>query len=278
MNVLAFDIETVPDTETGRRLLDLGDLDDQDTGRAMLHRRRQETGGRDFLPLHLHRVVAISVALRQGDRFRVWTLGDRDAGEAEMIARFYEGLERFQPDLVSWNGAGFDLPVLHYRALLHGVPAPAYWETGDNAQAFRWNNYLNRFHWRHLDLMDVMAGFQGRGTAKLEEVAVMLGLPGKLGMHGSLVWDRILDGDIQAVRDYCETDALNTYLVYLRFEVMRGRLDAQGYADEQARVHRFLETAEGEHFQQFLAGWEARPLWQGHNSQDKDSRGTQEED
>ncbi len=263
MNILAFDIETVPDTDSGRRILDLGDLDDADTGRAMLHRRRQETGGRDFLPLHLHRVVAISVALREGDRFQVWTLGDPEAGEAEIVSRFFEGLERFQPDLVSWNGSGFDLPVLHYRALYHGIAAPTYWETGDNAQAFRWNNYLNRFHARHLDLMDVMAGYQARATAKLDEVAVMLGLPGKLGMHGSLVWDRILDGDIAAVRDYCETDALNTYLVFLRFELMRGRLDRSAYAEEQQRVRRFLKESDGKHFGQFLEQWQDQPVWEG---------------
>ncbi|MEA5446143.1 3'-5' exonuclease [Gammaproteobacteria bacterium AB-CW1] len=260
MNILAFDIETVPDTESGRRILDLGDLDDRDTGRAMLHRRRQETGGRDFLPLHLHKVVAISVALRQGDRFRVWTLGEEDADEAEIVARFFEGVERFQPDLVSWNGSGFDLPVLHYRALYHGIAAPTYWETGDNAQPFRFNNYLNRFHSRHMDLMDVISGYQGRATAKLDEVAVMLGLPGKLGMHGSLVWDRILDGDIKAVRDYCETDALNTYLVFLRFEYMRGRLNREEYTAEQERVREFLKASEENHFRQFLEGWQDQPV------------------
>lgn len=263
MNVLAFDIETVPDTVAGRRILDLGDLDDRDTGRAMLHRRRQETGGRDFLPLHLHRVVAISVALRQGDRFRVWTLGDADSDEGEIVARFFEGVDRFQPDLVSWNGSGFDLPVLHYRALYHGIAAPTYWETGDQSQPFRFNNYLNRFHWRHMDLMDVMSGYQARGTAKLEEIAVMLGLPGKLGMHGSLVWDRFLDGDIRAIRDYCETDALNTFLIYLRFQLMRGRLTAAEYEEEQAQVRRFLEDSDSEHFDRFLAGWQDSPVREG---------------
>ena len=60
----------------------------------------------------------------------------------------------------SWNGGGFDLPVLHYRALLHGVQAPRYWEMGDEDTAFRYNNYLSRFHWRHLDVMDVLSGHQ----------------------------------------------------------------------------------------------------------------------
>lgn len=262
MNVLAFDIETVPDVASGRRLNELGDLPDEDVVLAMQAARREQTGGRDFLPPHLHRVVAISVGLRQGDRFRVWSLGEPDAGEAELVRRFYAGIERFQPDLVSWNGTGFDLPVLHYRALLHGVAAPRYWETGDSDQPFRWNNYLNRFHWRHLDLMDVLAGFQGRASARLEEIALMLGLPGKLGMDGSRVWERIRDGDVQAVRDYCETDVLNTYLVFLRFQVVRGHLDAQAYGEEEERVAAFLnEHRDRPHFGEFLEQWQRRPVY-----------------
>ena len=145
MNCFSFDIETVPDVEFGRRLLGLDGIDDEDVASAMTFRHLQKTGS-DFLPLHQHRVVAISVALRSGDSFRVWSLGDADAGEAELVARFFDGIERYTPDLVSWNGSGFDLPVLHYRALKHKVRAARYWETGDGDQSFRWNNYLNRFH------------------------------------------------------------------------------------------------------------------------------------
>ena len=65
-----------------------------------------------------------------------------------------------------------------HSALLHGVPAPRYWDTGEDDAAFRYNNYLNRFHWRHIDLMDVLAGYQSRAAAPLDEIAVMLGLPG----------------------------------------------------------------------------------------------------
>ena len=76
MHCFAFDIETVPDTELGRKLWDLDGLSDKDVGNAMMFRQQQRTGS-DFLPLHQHRVVAISVALRSGDTFRVWTLGGR---------------------------------------------------------------------------------------------------------------------------------------------------------------------------------------------------------
>ena len=256
MHCFAFDIETVPDVDLGRRLWDLEGLSDKDVGNAMMFRQQQKTGS-DFLPLHMHRVVAISVALRSRDSFRVWTLGSADAEEAEIIQRFYDGIERYGPDLVSWNGAGFDLPVLHYRALKHGIQAPRYWEVGDNDRDYRYNNYLSRFHWRHVDLMDVLSGFQIRGRAGLDQVAVMLGYPGKLGMSGDKVWSTWLDGGIQAIRDYCETDVLNTYLVYLRFEFMRGNLDEASLKSELELVRTTLGESESAHFREFLDAWVA---------------------
>ena len=254
MHCFSFDIETVPDTEFGRRMWNLDGLSDVDVGSAMTFMRQQQTGS-DFLPLHLHRVVAISVAFRSGDGFRVWSLGERDADEAEIIGRFFEGIERYSPELVSWNGSGFDLPVLHYRALKHGIQAPRYWETGDNDRDFRYNNYLGRFHWRHVDLMDVLAGFQIRGRASLDQVAVMLGFPGKLGMSGDKVWDCWLEGGIDDIRDYCETDVLNTYLVFLRFEFMRGHLDAAGLAREYEVVRSTLRSMDRPHLNEFLGAW-----------------------
>jgi predicted PolB exonuclease-like 3'-5' exonuclease len=254
MHCFSFDIETIPDVDFGRRMWNLDDLSDEDVGTAMTFMRQQATGS-DFLPLHQQRVVAISVALRTRDTFRVWTLGDRDADEAEIIRRFFDGIERYTPELVSWNGSGFDLPVLHYRALKHGIQAPRYWEMGESDREFKFNNYLSRFHWRHIDLMDVLAGFQMRGRASLYQMAVMLGFPGKLGMSGDKVWQCWLDGGIDDIRDYCETDVLNTYLVYLRFEYMRGNLDDTSLQREYDLVRSTLETMDQPHLNEFLAAW-----------------------
>lgn len=256
MHCFAFDIETVPDVEFGRRMWDFEGLSDEDVGTAMAFMRQQATGS-EFLPLHQQRVVAISVALRSGRDFRIWSLGDRDADEAELVRRFFDGVERYSPELVSWNGSGFDLPVLHYRALRHGIQAPRYWETGDNDRDFRYNNYLSRFHWRHLDLMDVLAGFQMRGRASLDQTAVLLGFPGKLGMSGDQVWGRWLDGGIDDIRNYCETDVLNTYLVYLRFEFMRGNLDATALEREFQNVRDTLRELDQPHLNEFAAAWAA---------------------
>lgn len=256
MNIFVFDIETVPCIEGGRRLYGLDGLSDREVGEVLFHLRRQEKDNSEFLRLHLHKIVAISVVLRSREIFKVWSLGDINAPEAELIQRFFDGIEKFSPTLVSWNGGGFDLPVLHYRALLHGIAAPRYWDCGDDDREFRFNNYLSRYHHRHTDLMDVLSAFQGRAAAPLHEVATLLGFPGKLGMHGGQVWERYLSGELQAIRDYCETDVLNTYLIYLRFELIRGKLSRDAYTQE-CQLARDVMTKEAKpHLQEFLQAWQ----------------------
>jgi predicted PolB exonuclease-like 3'-5' exonuclease len=256
MNTLVFDIETVPDTDLGRRLFHLEDLSDEQVAQIMFTKRRQETGS-EFLSHEQQRVVAISVVMRSRESLKLWSLGDETATEKTLIERFFDGLDKYTPNLVSWNGSGFDLPVLHYRSLLHSVTAARYWEMGDTDQSFRFSNYLSRFHWRHMDLMDILSGFQGRGRASLNDIATLLGLPGKVGMRGADVWPAYLEGGLSRIRDYCETDVLNTYLIYLRFELVRGHLNAAEHHQEVARVRKLLADSTAAHLQEFAAAWPA---------------------
>ena len=255
MNVFVFDIETVPDVASGKKLYGLDGLSDKEVANIMFHKRRQESGT-EFLRLHLQRIVAISVVLRTRDRFTVWSLGDLASTERELIERFYSGIEKYTPTIVSWNGKSFDLPVLHYRALLHGVNASRYWETGDNDNSFRWNNYLSRYHARHTDLMDVIAGYEPRAAAPLDEIATMLGFPGKMGMSGAKVWDEYQAGNLEGIRNYCETDVANTYLVYLRFELMRGHINQTEYEQECQLAKLSLLAEKKAHLTEFVDAWQ----------------------
>ncbi len=248
--VLVFDIETIPDIESGRTLYDLHGLSDEDTASALFALRRQKTG-RDFLPHHLQKIIAISLVLQRGADIKVWSLGDEHTAEPELIQRFFSGLDKHTPTLVSWNGCGFDLPVLHYRALLHGIQAPTYWETGETQSGFRWNNYLNRYHYRHIDLMDTLGSYQSKAFAPLDEIASMLGFPGKMGMSGAHVWKNYQNGEIKAIRNYCETDVLNTYCVYLQFEFMRGTINPSEYQQARANLENMLKQSEKEHLLAF---------------------------
>ena len=142
-NTLVFDIETVPDTVTGSRIWGLMGIEDDDQVKAMRAKRLEKTGYTDFIAHHLHKIVAISAALRSSDGFKIWSIGDAGSSERELLERFFRGIEKFEPVLVSWNGGGFDLPVIHYRSLLHSVEAPHYWEVGDTNRAYRYNNFIN---------------------------------------------------------------------------------------------------------------------------------------
>jgi hypothetical protein len=253
--ILVFDIETIPDAEGVRRVLSFGpELNDTAVVEFALQRRRQ-VAGNDFLPPHLHRVVAISCALRERDSVRVWSLGAPGDGERDIVQRFFDGIEKYTPQLVSWNGSTFDLPVLHYRAMVHGIAGCCYWDLGDDNKDFRYNNYLSRFHTRHTDLMDVLAGYQNRAWAPLDEIARLCGLPGKLGMDGTQVWAAYSRGEIGAIRDYCETDVANTYLLFLRFQLIRGILTPEEHEREVALFRGFLEAQSATHWREFAAAW-----------------------
>jgi predicted PolB exonuclease-like 3'-5' exonuclease len=257
--VLIFDIETIPDVSGLRRLHDLDPaLSDAEVAETAFQRRRAQNGS-DFLPHYLQRIAVISCALRAGGDLRVWSLSEPEQGEAEIVQRFFDGIEKFSPQLVSWNGGGFDQPVLHYRGLIHGVRAPRYWEMGDgdhvDARDFRWNNYINRYHTRHLDLMDLLALYQMRANAPLDELAKLIGFPGKLGMDGGKVWEAWQAGGIADIRDYCETDVMNTYLVFLRFGLMRGEMSREEYDTEIRFVRAALAGLNKAHWREFLAAW-----------------------
>lgn len=252
MRILVFDIETIPDLESSRKLYHLEGLSDEDTHKAVSVLRREKVG-RDFLPLHLQKIVAISVVLAENGTHKVWSLGELASDEKTLIQRFFAGLDKLTPVLVSWNGSGFDLPVLHYRALLHAISAPQYWEMGEKKSDFKWNNYLNRFHFRHLDLMDVLAAYQNKAFAPLDEIATLLGFPGKMGMHGSKVFEAYQQGQLEAIRNYCETDVLNTYCVYLRFELMRGNLSQAQYDETLDGLNSYLLSDPAKlHWQAFV--------------------------
>ena len=253
--VLCFDIETVPDVAGLRLLLDLdAELSDAEVARRAFESRRERTGS-DFLPLHQHRVVAIGCLLRSDEGLLLRCIGSPHDDEAKLLAIFFKQVQRYTPQLVTWNGGGFDLPVMHYRCLVHGTVAPRYWELGDDDREFRWNNYLGRYHSRHLDLMDLLARYTGRANAPLDELARLCGFPGKLGMDGAQVWDAFQAGGIDEIRAYCETDVANTWLMYCRFQRLRGQWDGARYDAELALLRETIASTDAVHWRQFLAAW-----------------------
>jgi predicted PolB exonuclease-like 3'-5' exonuclease len=259
--VLVFDIETIPDI-AGLRLLRGADASLTDAEvYAQECAERAEAGRSDFLPHHLQRVLVISCVFRNAEGLRVHSFVDREpegrSEEGRVIQQFFTTIEKKVPQLVSWNGGGFDLPVLHYRGLQHNVVAGKYWDLGEDDREFKWNNYIGRYHMRHMDLMDVLAMYQPRASAPLDAMARLCGFPGKLGMDGSAVYGAYLAGRLEDIRRYCETDVMNTYLLYCRFQRMRGGFTEPEYDRELACVRECLAGIDEPHWKEYVAAWPA---------------------
>ena len=262
--ILAFDIETIPDAAGARALLQMPDsVSEPDSAEMALRLRRQATG-RDFLQLPLHRVAVISCVLRRRnlaatdeDALKIFSLCEPRYDEKSAVAMFFKVVEKYTPQLVSWNGGGFDLPVLHYRAMAHGVAARRYWQADGadpRGEKFRYNQYTARYHDRHLDLMDVLGMYQVSAFAKLDDAAKLCGLPGKIGVGGDQVWDAFRAGRLDEIRQYCEADALLTYLLFARFQRFRGLWSEEALRAENDLVRARLQ-AEGGHWDEFLEKW-----------------------
>ena len=260
-SVLAFDIETIPDV-AGLRLLRGADpaLSDAEVYAAEIADRAARNKS-DFMPLYLQRVLVISCVFRSGRTLQVRSFVDleRDgrSEEGAVIQEFFNRVDERRPQLVSWNGGGFDLPVLQQRGLRHGVVAERYWDMGDEDREHRYNNYISRYHLRHVDLMDLLAMYQSRANAPLDAMAKLCGFPGKLGMDGSQVYRAYLDGRRDEIRRYCETDSMNTYLLWCRFEKMRGRLDEASYRREIGLARETVGALSEPHWAEYLAAWPA---------------------
>ena len=255
--ILVFDLETIPDIAGIRRVYDVpaaASDDEVSPGLLISAARRPAAISRRCTCSAWSRSDACCAKARRCGSGRWASSTDP---EPELLRRFFDGVERYTPQLVSWNGGGFDLPVLNHRALIHGVAAPRYWDWGDDDREFKFNSYLGRFHTRHLDLMDVLAAFQPRASAGLDAMARLCGFPGKLGMDGSAVADAVAAGRLADVRNYCETDVMNTYLVYQRFRLMRGEIDAGEYAREISLARERVATSDAPHWREFLAAWDS---------------------
>lgn len=251
--VLVFDIETITDLNAGAHLYQLHDLSQDDLQQALNKLRRQEHGS-DFQRIPLHEIVCISGLWFDEKGLRLFSLNREHDSEASMLQKFLSIFEKRHPVLVSWNGSQFDLPVILFRAMYHGLSAPALFDQGEIDSQKRFNNYQNRYHHQHVDLMDVMAMFNGRNFQKLDDIAQLLGFPGKRQGSGYLVPEQVRQQAWTELTQYCEGDVLNTWLIYLRWMLLKGQLLAEDHRQLVDATIQYLATQPQQ--QEFLAQWQ----------------------
>jgi 3'-5' exonuclease len=228
-NLIVWDIETVPDLLGFAAANGLSGKSDEEVRAAL---------GEKF-PKHIyHSIVCIGalVAHRESDRWVVDALGAPHCGERsekDLIAAFVGRIADLSPQLVTFNGNSFDLPVLRYRALVNRVAAPS----------LSLRPYFNRYTEDAIDLCDVLSAFSSQGKATLHELCRVMGLPGKPdGIDGSEVARYHRDGRIQDIANYCETDVVNTYGVWLRYELFRGKLTEKELEASEANLIDYIQA------------------------------------
>jgi 3'-5' exonuclease len=215
-DVIVWDLETVPDLQGFAKANNLVGRSNEEIRLVM---------GDDFPKLIYHSIVCIGalVAAKTDRGFEVRALGASHVGqqtERELIDSFVQTIERLNPMLVTFNGCAFDLPVLRYRAMIHEISAPG---MDDRA-------YFHRYRDDNVDLCDVLSSFNYGGKVKLDELSRIMGLAGKPeGMDGSQVEGYFNAGRIHEIADYCQSDVLNTYRLWLRLEFFRGRIDPKQF-------------------------------------------------
>jgi len=262
-DVIIFDIETVPDADATRRLLGMPDLRDAEARDALSDYFIEKTEGKNDFPRQpFHQVVAISYAQlvfepgEEGPELvirRLGSGGDIKSSERELLEGFFGLIEKRAPRLVSFNGRGFDVPVLKYRAMVHGLSCPRWFSEGD-----KWNSYDSRYSSEyHVDLLEVLSDHGASARCSMHEVASAFGVPGKLDTAGDDVRGMFESGQIDAVRNYCETDVCTTLLLFLRWQLFTGALSTGAYARSVLGLRHYLESesAERPHLGEFLTAW-----------------------
>lgn len=252
---LIFDTESIPDGQLIQRVkYPQEDLTpEQAIARAQEEAREASTTGSDFLPVSFQTPVAISV-LRVADDFSIQALTCLDAPQyrsEEMVRLFWKGVCHYQPKLVTFNGRGFDLPLLELAAFRHGIPARDYYQSS-----------RNRFHGNHIDLYDWMTNYGAfRLTGGLNLLAKLIGKPGKLDISGDQVYRLFCEGRLSDINDYCLFDVLDTYFVFLRSRVLIGALppESEAFLIQRARAFITARTAETPVLNQYLQHWEDGP-------------------
>jgi predicted PolB exonuclease-like 3'-5' exonuclease len=248
---LVLDTESVPDGRLIAKVKYPGEnlSPEQAVARAQAEARERSPGGSDFLPVTFHYPVAVCV-IRVGADFRLQAVTCLDAPHfrpGEIVRKFWQGVGCYKAKLVSFNGRGFDLPLLELAAFRYGCGARDHFY-----------NSRNRYGGNHLDLMDWLSNYGAcRLAGGLDLLSKLLGKPGKMEVSGDQVYEMHRAGRHQDVNDYCLFDTIDTYFVFLRTRVLSGDLTLEQEHELvlQARDWLTAKADELPALRQYLANW-----------------------
>ncbi|MBN2042091.1 MAG: ribonuclease H-like domain-containing protein [Spirochaetes bacterium] len=237
---LVFDIESVPDSRLIKEVKYPGtDLTENDAVAKFQEEILTNSDGATlFIPVTFQYPISICTAKVREDftLADICLLDEPEYRPSEMVKIFWNDLENNYKDisLVTFNGRGFDIPLLELMAFRYGYSAKKHLKDKFGTRY--------RFGTKHIDVHDWLSNFNAiRMNGGLNLLAKSLGMPGKMDAKGEEVYDMFLEGKLKEINDYCTHDVLDTYFVFLRTRVMLGELTI---AREQQVVKQAMDFLE----------------------------------
>ncbi len=258
--LFVFDIETVPDTDILKNLTGSITQDLFEKRKELENYHIEVSGGNPFPRQPFHRVISVSILIADivksnnyeyYEIIKLGTISSLDNAESDIISKFFDCLFKYTPRIVSYNGRTFDIPVMKYRAMKYGISIEKLFKAGD-----KWNNYTQRYslYW-HCDLLEALSDFGASARCKMNEVCSILGIPGKIGIDGSKVTELYDQNLLKTIDDYCETDVLNTYLIYLNYALLSGLTNKENFINMNQDIIKYLKQKNFSYSYEFLDQW-----------------------
>lgn len=231
--MLVFDVESVPDEELIRAHFKLEGSGIELCLRAL--EMHKEKSGSTFLPHPFHKIVAIAgVMCDEYGRFvsvGSFPKGESSCDERSLIESFLSFVDEKNPKLVSFNGRAFDMPLILLRAMIYNISCYSFFEErNDKINKSKWDNYRSRYSESfHLDLYDTIGHYGAMRPIKLDLLCQMAGIPGKYDVDGSQVMELFYENREDKIREYCESDVINTYLLFLKYSLLKSNISLEDY-------------------------------------------------
>lgn len=258
--LFVYDIETIPDTDVLYNLTGSETVDVIEKRKELEEYSYLISNGNPFPRQLFHKVISVSILIadiKHVDGYeyynieKIGTISSINNTEKEIVDKFFKYISNHIPRLVDYNGKTFDLPVMKYRAMKYNISIENLFKSGD-----KWNNYNQKYSldW-HCDLLDALSDFGSSARCKMNEVCAILGIPGKIGIDGSKVATMYDNGLLKDIDNYCETDVLNTYLIYLNYALLTGKINNDGFLSMNNDLINYMKEENLPHFLEFLEEW-----------------------
>ncbi len=232
MSIMFLDIATIPDFELGARLYQLHDLSKKDIARVMSTKNREKGNKTGILPQHVRRILAISVLFQDKENIKIWSVGDSESNEVDLLKILERYADEYKPVVITWCGDRSIFPILNFRCLSHSVQSPVFAS--------------------HTNLMAELLGTTNNKPISLHEIAVLSGFLGNKEMPDDDVLNHYLEGRTELIRNNLELSVINTWLIYQHWQLVKGKIDRTVFDAKKKLLKKILLQEDRIHLTNFV--------------------------